>query len=49
MQARPGTLILRAEADSEQGLRQAQDLVTGLLAGFGRRDRLRVTWQCSQP
>jgi hypothetical protein len=41
----PDALILRAEADSEESLQQAQALVTGLLARIGRRDRLSVTWQ----
>lgn len=38
-------LTLRAEAGSEASLQQAQELVTGLLARIGRRDRLAVTWQ----
>ena len=45
LQAGPGALILRAEASSEDSLRHTQELVTGLLARFGRRDRLSVTWQ----
>ena len=38
-------LTLHAEAGSEEGLQRAQELVTGLLARFGRRDRLSATWQ----
>ncbi len=47
LKADPGALILRAEAGSEESLQHAQELVTGLLARFGRRDRLTVTWQCA--
>ena len=43
--ANPSTLIVRAEAGSEDSLQQAQELVTGLLSRIGRRDRLTVTWQ----
>jgi hypothetical protein len=43
--ASPSALILRAEAGSEEGLQQAQELMTGLLTRIGRRDRLTVTWQ----
>jgi len=44
LQAGPGALTLRAEAASEEALLRAQELVTGRLARFGRRDRLSVTW-----
>ena len=43
--ASPSALILRAEAGTEDGLQQAQELVSGLLARIGRRDNLSVTWQ----
>jgi hypothetical protein len=43
--AGPSALLLRAEADSEDSLQRAQDLVTGALTRIGRRDRLSVTWQ----
>jgi hypothetical protein len=43
--ANPGALLLRAEADSEDSLLRAQELVTGVLTRIGRRDRLSVTWQ----
>jgi len=43
--AGPSALTLRAEASSEEDLQRAQELVTGLLARFGRRDHLSVTWQ----
>jgi hypothetical protein len=45
MRATADTLTLRAEADSEQHLRQVQDLVAGRLERIGRRDHLTVTWQ----
>jgi hypothetical protein len=45
LQATPGTLSLRAEAADEQNLTRIQDLVAGRLEKFGRRDRLKVTWQ----
>ncbi len=48
MQATPGTLRLRAEAGSEEHLRQIQDLLTGRLEKIGRRDRLTVTWQAGE-
>jgi len=44
MHATPGTLTLRAEADSEENLRRIQDLVTARLEKFGRRDHLTVNW-----
>jgi hypothetical protein len=45
MQVSPGALTLRAEAADEDTLRQIQDLITGLLNRFGRRDHLTVHWQ----
>jgi len=45
LHASPRALILRAEAGSDESLQQAQELVAGLLARFGRRDQLSVTWQ----
>lgn len=45
MQASSGALILRADAADEQTLLQIQDLLTGLLDRFGRRDHLTVDWQ----
>jgi hypothetical protein len=45
MQAGPGELTLRAEAGDEETLRQIQDLITGHLDRFSRRDPLTVTWQ----
>jgi hypothetical protein len=45
MHAAPGTLMLHAEADSEESLRRIQDLLTARLQKIGRRDRLTVTWQ----
>jgi hypothetical protein len=45
MHAAPGTLTLRAEADSEENLLRIQDLLTARLQKIGRRDRLTVTWQ----
>jgi hypothetical protein len=49
MHAAPGTLTLRAEADSEENLRRIQDLVTARLEKIGRRDRLTVNWQPASP
>jgi len=48
MHATPGTLTLRAEADSEENLRRIQDLVTARLEKFGRRDHLTVNWHRTQ-
>jgi hypothetical protein len=45
MHAASGTLTVRAEADSEEHLRQIQDLLTARLEKIGRRDHLTVTWQ----
>ena len=48
MHATPGTLTLRAEADSEENLQRIQDLVTARLEKFGRRDHLTVSWHRTQ-
>src|SRR5450755_3242117 len=48
MQAAPGTLTLRVEAADQENLQRIQDLVTGRLEKFGRRDRLTVDWQPAQ-
>jgi len=48
MQASPGILTLRAEADDEGNLRRVQDVVARHLARFGRRDQLTVNWQRPQ-
>ena len=45
MHAGPGALTLCAEAADEETLRRIQNLITGLLNRFGRRDHLTVTWQ----
>jgi len=45
MQAGPDALTLRAEALDKDGLQQVQDLITGQLERFGRRDNLKVSWQ----
>ena len=45
MHANPGALTLHAEAADQETLRRTQDLITGLLHRFGRRDHLTVTWQ----
>ncbi len=45
MRATPGTLIMRAEADSEENLRRIQDLAAARLEKIGRRDHLTVNWQ----
>jgi hypothetical protein len=45
MSVSPGTLTLRAQAADAEALVRIQDLVTGRLERFGRRERLEVTWQ----
>jgi len=45
MQANPDTLTLRAEATDEEHLQRVQELVTGHLDRFSRRDHLSVNWQ----
>jgi hypothetical protein len=47
--ATPGALILRADAETEHDLQQAQELVSGLLTRFGRRDQLTVSWHPLDP
>jgi hypothetical protein len=47
LRAADGMLTIRAEAGSEEELAQIQELVTRRLEGFGRRERLTVTWQPS--
>ncbi len=48
MRATPGTLTLRAEAVDQENLERIQDLVTGRLERFGRREHLTVHWQASE-
>lgn len=43
--AGPDTLTLRVEAVDAQSLRRIQEVLTGDLERFGRRDGLSVTWQ----
>jgi hypothetical protein len=45
VQADPGTLTLRAEADGPDDLRRIQRMLTARLESFGRREHLTVTWQ----
>lgn len=45
LRAEDGVLRIRAEASSPGSLTQMQELVTRRLEGFGRRERLTVTWQ----
>lgn len=45
LQATPALLVLRAEADDQEGLEQVQELVTRHLEKFGSSDRLKVNWQ----
>ena len=49
MRARPGLLVIRAEAADEDSLRRIQDLLTARLQKFGRREHLAVTWRPSAP
>ncbi|HEU4945769.1 MAG TPA: DUF2218 domain-containing protein [Kribbella sp.] len=42
------TLTVRIEATDEQSLRRIQDVVTGDLDRFGRRDGLTVSWRRSE-
>jgi hypothetical protein len=48
MQATPNTLTLRAEAADEEALQRIQDLLTGRLDRFGRREHLTVSWRRPQ-
>jgi hypothetical protein len=45
MQATPGTLTLRAEAEDEGSLQRVQDIVARDIERFGKRHRLTVAWQ----
>ncbi|SEP53316.1 DUF2218 domain-containing protein [Amycolatopsis saalfeldensis] len=45
LHATPGTLILRAEADTDNNLQQIQRLLAARLEKIGRRDELTVVWQ----
>lgn len=45
LHAADGMLTIRAEASSAEDLAQIQQLITRRLEGFGRRERLTVTWQ----
>jgi hypothetical protein len=45
LRAADGVLKIRAEASSQDSLAQIQELITKRLEGFGRRERLAVTWQ----
>lgn len=45
MEAGPGVLTVRAEADDEEDLRRIQELVTARLERFGRRGGLTVAWR----
>ncbi|GGN79561.1 hypothetical protein GCM10011579_064170 [Streptomyces albiflavescens] len=45
LDAEADALMLRAEADDEEGLRRLQDLLEAHIGRFGRRDELRVDWQ----
>jgi hypothetical protein len=49
MRARPGLLVIRAEAADEESLQRIQDLLTARLQKFGRREHLTVTWQRPAP
>ena len=45
LHAGPGTLTIRAESDSPDGLRRIQDLLTTRLEKLGKREHLTLTWQ----
>ena len=45
MQATPGRLTLRAEAEDQESLQRVQDIVTRDIERFGKRHQLTVTWQ----
>ena len=45
LRAADGVLKIRAEASSHDDLAQIQQMVARRLEGFGRRERLTVTWQ----
>jgi uncharacterized protein len=42
--SRPGVLVIRAQADSEESLARTRDVVGSHLERFGRRDELSVSW-----
>jgi hypothetical protein len=48
LHAADGVLKIRAEASSYDSLAQIQELVARRLEGFGRRERLTVTWQTAR-
>jgi hypothetical protein len=48
LQATPGTLRVRVEADDQETLGRLQDLVTTHIGRFSRRDPLSVAWQPSE-
>jgi hypothetical protein len=48
LEATADTLTLHAEADGEENLRRVQDLLTGHVTRFGRRDDLAVSWHPSE-
>jgi len=43
-QAAPGTLTLHAEAADQENLKRIQEMLTGRLETFGRREHLQLTW-----
>jgi hypothetical protein len=45
LQVEPGGLTLRAEAPTEEALRQVQALFASRLEKFGHREQVKVTWQ----
>ncbi|WP_329242501.1 DUF2218 domain-containing protein [Streptomyces sp. NBC_01478] len=47
LQAVPGTLRVRVEADDRENLERLQELVSTHIGRFSRRDPLRVEWQPS--
>ncbi|MGW1024693.1 DUF2218 domain-containing protein [Streptomyces sp. NPDC002577] len=49
LEALPGSLVLRAEAEDAQNLRKLQDLLATHIGRFGRREQLTVDWQQDQP
>ncbi len=49
LHAGSGTLMLRAEADSEESLQRVQDVVARHLGRFGRRDHLTASRMITHP
>ncbi|MDV7220206.1 DUF2218 domain-containing protein [Streptomyces prunicolor] len=49
LQAVPGALRVRVEADDRENLERLQDLVDTHIARFSRRDPLRVEWEPPRP